>query len=172
MVDWSTASSSGRGGRAPQLVVFSGVRAVDPAVELDATVDIVVEDGRITRVGAGAATSEMKGSERAVVVEGAGRWALPAFVDIHVHLREPGHEYKEDIKSGLAAAAAGGFAHVCCMPNTKPVNDRRSITEAMVSRSREVGGPALHPIGAITRGLEGRELTEIGSASWRGRGEI
>ncbi|MEM1031149.1 MAG: dihydroorotase [Myxococcota bacterium] len=161
MVDWSQASPSGRGGRDPQLIVVAGVRAVDPAVALDDTVDIIIEDGRITRVGAGAATPEMKESERALVLDGRNRWALPAFVDMHVHFREPGHEYKEDIRSGLDAAAAGGFAHVCCMPNTTPVNDRRSVTEAMVSRAREVGGPALHPIGAITRGLHGRELTEM-----------
>jgi dihydroorotase len=124
-------------------------------------VDVVIEDGRITRVGKGAATEEMKSSERSVCIDGCGLWALPAFVDLHVHFREPGHEYKEDIASGLAAAAAGGFAHVCAMPNTKPVNDTRGITEAMVSRGADVGGARLHPIGAVTRGLAGKELTEM-----------
>lgn len=150
-----------RAPRDPEVIVLTAIRAVDPAQELDEVVDVVIEDRRITRVGAGAATAEMKGSDRALVIDGAGAWALPAFVDIHVHFREPGHEYKEDIASGLRAAAAGGFAHVCCMPNTKPVNDSRAITEAMVARAREVGGAALHPIGAITRGLAGKELTEM-----------
>lgn len=86
---------------------------------------------------------------------------MPAFVDLHAHLREPGEEYKEDIRTGLTSAARGGFAHVCVMPNTKPVNDRRSITEAMVARARDVGGPKLHPIGAITMGQQGKELTEM-----------
>jgi dihydroorotase len=143
------------------VMVFQNVRAVDPAQGLDEVVDVVIEDRRITRVGAGAASADMKGSERALVIDGAGAWALPAFVDLHVHFREPGHEYKEDIESGLRAAAAGGFAHVCCMPNTKPVNDSRAITEAMVARSREIGVATLHPIGAITRGLAGKELTEM-----------
>ena len=155
MINWSAAP------RDPQVVVLSAIRAVDPAIELDDTVDVVIEDGRITRVGAGAATAEMKKSERALVIEGKGLWALPAFIDIHVHFREPGHEYKEDIASGLAAAAAGGFGHVCAMPNTKPVNDTRGITEMMVARAREVGGAKLHPIGGITLGLEGHELTEM-----------
>jgi dihydroorotase len=144
------------------ILILAGVRAVDPAVGLDAVVDLVVEGGVLTRVGAGAATAELRRSERARVVEGAGRLALPAFVDLHAHLREPGQEYKEDIASGLAAAAAGGFAHVCAMPNTRPVNDTRSITEAMLARARAVGGPALHPIGAITIGQKGAELTEMG----------
>ena len=143
------------------LVVLSSVRAVDPAVGLDDVVDVVIEDGRITRVGAGAASAEMKSSEHARCVDCHGAWLLPAFVDLHAHLREPGHEYKEDIASGLAAAAAGGFAHVCVMPNTKPVNDTRAITEAMVARAAEVDGPTLHPIGAITRGLKGEELSEM-----------
>lgn len=155
MINWSAAP------RDPQVVVLSAIRAVDPAIELDDTVDVVIEDGRITRVGAGAATAEMKQSERALVIDGKGLWALPAFIDIHVHFREPGHEYKEDIASGLAAAAAGGFGHVCAMPNTKPVNDTRGITEMMVARARQVGGAKLHPIGGITLGLKGQELTEM-----------
>jgi dihydroorotase len=145
----------------PELLLLTSIRAVDPALELDAEVDVVVEDGRITRVGAGAASAEMRAAEHALVVDGRGKWALPAFVDLHSHFREPGHEYKEDIASGLAAAAAGGFGHVCVMPNTKPVNDTRSITEMMVARSREIDGPTLYPIGAVTRGLEGKELTEM-----------
>lgn len=143
------------------LVVFRGVRAIDPARGLDGVLDVVVERGRIAAAGPDAGV-QAAASERARVIEGAGRWLVPAFVDLHVHLREPGHEYKEDIASGLAAAAAGGYAHVCAMPNTRPVNDTRAITEAMVARSRELGGVTLHPIGAITRGLEGRDLTEMG----------
>jgi dihydroorotase len=142
-------------------LVFKGVRAFDPARALDALVDVVIEAGAITRLGAGAATEEILRSERARVVDGRGRLLVPAFVDLHAHLREPGHEYKEDIRTGLSAAAAGGFAHVCAMPNTKPVNDTRAITEAMVARARELGGPALHPIGAITKGQQGKELTEM-----------
>ena len=147
--------------REQRALIFAGVRAVDPSLSLDALVDVVIENGIITRVGVGAATEEMRRSERARVVEGRGRLLLPAFVDLHAHLREPGHEYKEDLASGLAAAAAGGFAHVCVMPNTRPVNDTRSITEAMVARARSLGGPALHPIGAITMGQKGAELTEM-----------
>ena len=115
-------------------VVLSSVRAVDPAIGLDDVVDVVIEDGRITRVGVGAASSEMKTSEQAHLVDGRGAWLLPAFVDLHAHLREPGQEYKEDIASGLAAAdvilkahgrssdlsmAAAGFA-LRSMPRAPP----------------------------------------------------
>jgi dihydroorotase len=143
------------------LLVFVGVHAVDPARGLDAIVDVVVERGVVTRVGNGAATAELRRAEGARVIDGTGLSLFPAFVDLHAHLREPGQEYKEDIASGLAAAAAGGFAHVCVMPNTRPVNDSRALTEAMVARARDVGGPALHPIGAITKGQKGVELTEM-----------
>src|SRR5882724_8132320 len=146
---------------ASDLVVFTAVRAIDPARRLDDTVDVVVERGVITRVGRGAA-GELARSPQARVIAGAGRWLLPAFVDLHAHLREPGQEYKEDILTGLAAAAAGGFAHVCAMPNTRPVNDTRAITQMMIGRARDVGGPRLHPIGAITMGQKGEELTEMG----------
>ncbi|KYF59253.1 dihydroorotase [Sorangium cellulosum] len=148
-------------GSPPPLLLFLGVRAVDPAQQLDEVVDVVVEDGVITRVGRGAATDDLRRAAGAEIIQGDGLWLLPAFVDLHAHLREPGQEYKEDIASGLAAAAAGGFAHVCAMPNTRPVNDTRSITEAMIARARAIGGPALHPIGAITMGQKGAELTEM-----------
>lgn len=140
--------------------MFLNVRAIDPAVGLDATVDVVVDGGKLLRIGPGAGAEAAK-AEHARVVDGSGRWLLPAFVDLHAHLREPGHEYKEDIRSGLMAAAAGGYAHVCVMPNTKPVNDTRAVTELMLRRAAEVGGPALHPIGAITVGQKGAELTEM-----------
>src|SRR5262245_24386052 len=143
------------------VLAFSRVRAIDPANGLDAVVDVVIERGSIVRVGPNAIDDELRASERARVVDGRGRWLLPAFVDLHAHVREPGQEYKEDIASGLRAAAAGGFAHVCAMPNTRPVNDSRAITEAMVARAREIGGVALHPIGAITVGQKGAELTEM-----------
>ena len=152
-----SATSAGSAGT----FVFVGVRAIDPARALDAVVDVVVEKGVITRVGPGAALG-VAGAEGVRTIDGAGRWLLPAFIDLHTHLREPGEEYKEDIASGLRAAAAGGFAHVCAMPNTKPPNDNRAITEMMVARARSVGGATMHPIGAITVGQRGQELTEMG----------
>jgi dihydroorotase len=143
-----------------ELLVIRNVRARDPARGLDEVCDVVIERGRITRLGRGAGESA-RAAERARVIDGSGRWLLPAFVDLHAHLREPGQEYKEDIASGLAAAAAGGYAHVCVMPNTRPVNDTRAVTEMMLRRAAECGGPALHPIGAVTVGQRGEELTEM-----------
>jgi len=143
-----------------ELLIFRNIRSFDPAQGLDETGDVVVEAGRITRMGPDAA-GDLADAPGARVVDGTGRWLLPAFVDLHAHLREPGQEYKEDIASGLAAAAAGGYAHVCVMPNTKPVNDTRAVTEMMLRRAAECGGARLHPIGAITLGQAGQELTEM-----------
>jgi dihydroorotase len=143
-----------------QLLIFREVRAIDPSAGLDATCDVVVESGRIARVGPGAAAS-ISTAERARAVDGTALWLLPAFVDQHVHLREPGHEYKEDVESGLAAAAAGGYAHVCAMPNTNPVNDSRAVTDFLLRRAAECEGARLHPIAAITKGLQGEQLTEM-----------
>ncbi len=142
-----------------RVFVFTDVRAIDPARGLDERCDVVVEQGRISRVGPNAGAGLQGASVR--VISGACRWLLPALVDQHVHLREPGHEYKEEIASGLAAAAAGGFGHVCAMPNTAPVNDTRAVTELMLARAAESVGARLHPIAAVTRGLEGTQLTEM-----------
>lgn len=145
----------------PPLLLLVGVRALDPSTGVDGELDVVIERGVISRVGPGAATADLLAVPGARVLSGRHLLVTPAFVDLHAHLREPGQEYKEDIRSGLAAAAKGGFAHVCAMPNTKPVNDSRSITEAMVARARSLEGPTLHPIGAITVGQRGAELTEM-----------
>jgi dihydroorotase len=143
-----------------ELVILRRIRACDPAIGLDAVIDLVVEHGRITRMGPDAAADLGGARGAALWLERPGLWVVPAFVDLHAHFREPGHEHKEDIGSGLAAAAAGGFAHVCVMPNTRPVNDTPALTRAMLERAAAVGGSALHPVGAITRGLDGRELTD------------
>lgn len=135
-----------RGGR-----VF--VPAGDPAQLVDQAVDVRICEGRIVEIGRG-----LSGKR---TVELADRWLVPGLIDLHVHLREPGQEYKEDIESGTRAAAAGGFTAICCMPNTLPVNDQRTVTELIVRRSREVGAVRVRPIGAITKGLEGHALADI-----------
>jgi dihydroorotase len=141
------------------MLVLKGGRVLDPSAGFDDVADVVIEGGRVLRVGRDAA--EGLSGERVRVVDATGKWVMPGFVDLHVHFREPGQEYKEDIATGLAAAAAGGFTTVCPMANTQPVNDTRAITEVMVRRARELGGPRLLPIGAITRGQKGQELTEM-----------
>ncbi len=143
-----------------EALVFRGVRAIDPAGALDAEVDVVVEGGRITRVGRDAAAG-LTASERVRVVARPGAWLLPGLVDLHAHLREPGFEGKEDVASGLRAAAAGGFVDVCCMPNTRPVNDSRVVTQMLVVKALALGGVRLHPIAAITVGQRGEQLTEM-----------
>jgi dihydroorotase len=94
------------------------------------------------------------------VLDVSGKLVLPGFVDLHVHLREPGFEYKETIATGTAAAAAGGFTSICCMPNTNPVNDTRAVTELVLDRAKRAASVHVFPIGAITKGSEGKELAE------------
>ncbi len=143
-----------------EALVLRRVRAIDPAGGLDAEVDVVVEGARVTRVGRDAG-KDLRASERVRVVERPGAWLLPGLVDLHAHLREPGGEGKEDVASGLRAAAAGGFVDVCCMPNTRPVNDSRVVTEMLVAKARAAGTVRLHPIGAITVGQKGEQLAEM-----------
>jgi len=150
------------------MLILRGGRVIDPASGLDAVADVVVENGRIVRVGRDAAEGIV--GESIQSIDCTGRWVTPGFVDLHVHFREPGQEYKEDIASGLRAAAAGGFTTVCTMPNTKPANDTRAITEMMVARARECESVRLLPFGAITVGLKGQELAEM--ADMRDAGAI
>ena len=124
---------------------------------LDAARDVLIRDGRIAEVGVGLASPA--GGR---IVDVSGLLVCAGLVDLHVHFREPGQEYKDDLASGSAAAAAGGYTTVCCMPNTRPVNDCRSVTELIVRRAREVAMCRVRPVGAISRNLEGKALAEIG----------
>src|SRR5262245_46381891 len=131
-------------------------RVLDPANSLDAVQDIQVVGGRIERLGRG--LSVPAGT---TVIDAVGKVVCPGFIDMHVHLREPGYEYKETLASGTRAAAAGGFGAVCCMANTFPVNDNRAVTDYILAKAKVEGVIRVYPIGAVTRGLEGAQLAEL-----------
>ncbi len=119
--------------------------------------EILIEDGRIAMIG-----EKLDGSGAESSVDCRGWTLLPGLVDLHVHLRDPGYEYKEDIASGTRAAARGGYTSVCCMANTKPVNDSAAVTQYIVEKAAREGVVRVYPIGAITVGLQGKELAEMG----------
>ena len=137
------------------LLIRNG-HVVDPAQDLEKDADILIRDGRVVEIGAGLAGGS--GQE----FDAKGMIVAPGFIDLHVHLREPGREDKETIESGSMAAAAGGFTSVCAMPNTNPVNDNSSVTRFIVERAKEVGLVNVLPIGAITLGSKGETLAEYG----------
>ena len=136
-------------------IFIKGGRVVDPHNDVDDVLDVCVDDGVIAEVG-----KELSGSADKEV-DATGCFVVPGLVDIHVHLREPGQEHKETITTGTLAAVAGGFTSVACMPNTQPVNDCRSVTELVVRRAQEAGHCRVFPVGAISKGLEGRTLNEF-----------
>jgi dihydroorotase len=144
------------------LLIRNG-RVVDPASGTDAVQDVWIADGRIQKVGRG-----LKTPAGVEALDAAGKVVCPGFIDMHVHLREPGFEYKETIASGTRAAAAGGFTAVACMANTFPVNDNRAVTDYILARARVEGVVRVYPIGAVTRNLEGRQLAEMGEQAEAG----
>jgi dihydroorotase len=143
-------------GEAWSALLIRGGRVIDPAGSVDAVQDVLIEQGKIARLG-----GRLTPPEGATVIDAAGKWVCPGFIDMHVHLREPGHEYKETVASGTRAAAAGGFTAVCCMANTQPVNDNRAVTDYIRARAESDGIVRVYPIGAVTRGLDGKELAEL-----------
>lgn len=140
-------------------ILISGGRVIDPG-RINGPADVLIENGKIAAVGKNLAAQS--GGVPVTVMNATGKLVLPGFVDLHVHLREPGFEYKETIQTGTASAVAGGFTSVCCMPNTNPVNDNQSITEFILDRARAAGNARVFPVGAITKGSKGKELAEIG----------
>jgi dihydroorotase len=137
------------------LLIRNG-RVLDPGAAMDAVQDVLTVDGRIARVGPG-----LDAPEGVRVIDATGKVVCPGFIDMHVHLREPGQEYKETVASGTMAAAAGGFTAVCCMANTAPVNDNRAVTDYIRAKGRGEGAVRVYPIGAVTKGLQGAELAEL-----------
>ncbi len=138
-------------------IVIKNGRVIDPASGTDRVADVLIEEGRIAGVAPGLSAA---GAE---VFEAGGMVVAPGFIDMHVHLREPGFEHAETIESGSRAAAAGGFTSICCMPNTKPVNDSATVTSYIVERARTRAVVNVFPIGAITKGSAGEELAAIGA---------
>jgi len=138
-------------------ILIKNGHIIDPAHNVDGKFDLLVSDGKIAKLGKPGSIA----ADNAQVIDAVGKLVVPGLIDMHVHLREPGFEYKETIAMGTAAARAGGFTSVCCMPNTNPVNDNRSITEFILSQARDAGA-RVYPIGAITKGSKGEELAEMG----------
>src|SRR5438270_1654095 len=137
-------------------IVIKNGRVIDPASQTDRIADVLIVDGRIAGVAPNLS------SPKAEVIDAGGMIVAPGFLDIHVHLREPGFEHAESIESGARAAAAGGFTSVCCMPNTKPVNDSAMVTSYIVEQARRRAVVNVFPIGAITKGSAGEEVSAIG----------
>jgi len=144
-------------------LLLRGGRVVDPSQDLDATRDVLLVDGEVRELG-----ESIEAAEGVEVLDCAGKVLTPGLIDIHVHLREPGQEYKETVRTGTRAAAAGGFTAVVCMANTDPVNDSPSVTEHILAQARRHGYARVYPVGAISKGLRGEELAEMGQLAAAG----
>jgi dihydroorotase len=136
-------------------LLIKGGKVIDPANDINEIMDVLIEDGRIKDVGQDLTAAD------AEIIDAQGKLVCPGFIDMHVHLREPGFEYKEDIASGTRAAAAGGFTTICCMPNTDPVIDNATVASFVRERARKSGVVNVLPIGSISKGQEGKELSEM-----------
>ncbi len=139
-----------------RLLVRNG-RVIDPVQGIDESLDILIEDGRIAKLG-----RNLERGADAPELDAEGLIVAPGFIDLHSHLREPGYEHKETIETGCLAAAAGGFTAVCCMANTNPVNDEPAVTRYIMEKADRAGAVKVYPIGALSKGCRGEELAEIG----------
>ena len=137
-------------------ILIKNGRLVDPSQNLDDNLDVLVDDGVINAIDHDIQSSD------ADLIDAWGMFVTPGLIDMHVHLRDPGQEYKEDITSGTRAAAAGGFTSVACMPNTEPVNDNLATTDYIRQKARICGVVNVYPVAAISKGLKGESLTEMG----------
>jgi dihydroorotase len=137
-------------------ILIANGRVIDPSRDMDTHKDILIEKGKIKEM-----FPKGKGPKTTKIIDAPHCIVIPGFVDMHTHLREPGYEYKETIKTGTAAAARGGFTSVCSMPNTNPINDTISVTEFILEKASAEGSCSVFPIAAITREQKGESLTEL-----------
>ena len=144
------------------LLIKNG-RIVDPIKGTDEILDLLVEYGKITEI-----SKNIRKKSNSEILDASNLVVCPGFIDMHVHFREPGQEYKEDIQSGTSSAVAGGFTAVACMANTEPVNDSSSITEKILNKTREVGSCKVYPIGAVSVGLKGEKISELSDQHFAG----
>jgi dihydroorotase len=138
-------------------LLIKGGRVIDPSQNIDENLDVLVANGVIKEIGKG-----LTAPAGAKVIDASGNYVVPGLIDMHVHLRDPGLEYKEDIISGTKAAAAGGFTSVCCMPNTKPTIDNKAVASYIINKAKAEGFCNVFPIGSITYGLSGERMSEMG----------
>jgi dihydroorotase len=139
--------------------LLKGGRVVDPASGIDGRFDVLIAGDRVAQVGRDLPVSLAEGGE--VLELSAGLVVCPGFIDMHVHLREPGQEHKETVATGVLSAVTGGFTAVACMPNTRPVNDNAGVTQLILQKAREANLARVYPIGAVSRGQKGEELADI-----------
>ncbi len=145
-------------------IIIRNGHIVDPSQNIDGIGDVLVENGKIKEIllKKGSTKLQKKKISELRTIDATGLFVLPGLIDMHTHLREPGFEHKETIKTGTMAAVKGGFTTVCCMPNTSPVNDNRTVTDYILRKAYAEGACYVYPIGAITKGQKGEELAEIG----------
>ncbi len=139
------------------MIVISGGTLIDPASDIDGEADILIDDGKVLDIGKPGAFKEAQAEK----IAANGKWIMPGLIDLHVHLREPGFEWKETIETGSQAAVLGGFTTVCCMPNTNPRNDNAEITRFIKEKAKAANCARILPIGAVSVGLEGKQMAPL-----------
>ncbi len=137
-------------------IIIKGGHVLDPANDIDGIFDILIEDGLISRIDSAIVESD------AEIIQACDMLVIPGLVDIHTHMRDPGQEYKEDLISGTRAAVAGGVTSLACMPNTSPVNDNQAVTRFIIEKAKSQGVANVFPVGAISHGMDGEILSEMG----------
>jgi dihydroorotase len=140
------------------MILIENGTVIDPANSIEGEFDVLIDKGKVERIEPRGGFGNLQVAQK---FDAKGCWVVPGFIDLHVHLREPGFEWKETIKTGTEAAVLGGFTSVCSMPNTRPTNDCAEITRFIIEKARAAGAARVLPIGSVTRALQGKEMSPL-----------